>query len=87
MSDLMAGVEHKETSQLTEQQYFSARKKYLIKMRAELGWSAEEMAHKLQTTLTEYEAYEEGRSSDLAGLAFEDIKFYLDQHLKVLEGE
>jgi DNA-binding XRE family transcriptional regulator len=81
----MIGVEHKETIQLTDQQYLAARKKYLIGMRIELGWSAEQMAHKLQITLTEYEAYEEGRSRDLEGLDFEDIKFYLHSHLKALE--
>jgi len=86
MSDLMANVEHPEATQLTEQQYLAGRKKYLIGMRIKLGWSAEQMAHKLNITLPEYEAYEEGRSRDLEGLDFEDVKFYLHSHLKAQEG-
>jgi len=87
MSDLRVGMVHEETTQLTDQQLLAARKKYLIKMRIELNWSAEKMASKLGLTLPEYEAYEEGRSRDLEGLDFEDVKFYMQHHLKALEGE
>jgi DNA-binding XRE family transcriptional regulator len=87
MSDLREGLVHEGVTQLTEQQILAARKKYLIKMRVNLGWSAEQMAAKLGVTVPEYESYEEGRSRDLPELEFEDVKFYLEQHLKVLEGD
>jgi len=87
MSDLREGLVHKDATQLTERQILAARKKYLIKTRINLGWSAEQMAAKLGVTVPEYESYEEGRSRDLPELEFEDIKFYLEQHLKVLEGD
>ena len=87
MSDLREGFVHEGVTQLTERQILAARKKYLIKMRINLGWSAERMAAKLGVTVPEYESYEEGRSRDLPELEFEDIKFYLEQHLKVLEGD
>ena len=87
MSDLREGLVHKDATQLTERQILAARKKYLTKMRVNLGWSAEQMASKLGVTITEYEAYEEGRSRDLPELEFEDVKFYLEQHLKALEGD
>lgn len=71
----------------TEQQYLEARKKYLYKLRKELNWTTKEAAQKLKVMETEYVNFENGLTKDLTDYEWEDIKFFLTNHLNRLEGK
>ena len=66
----------------TETQYLDARKKFLVKMRKDLNWTSAEMARKLKVMETEYVNYENGLSKDLTDYEWDDIKYFLQNHLK-----
>lgn len=71
----------------TELQYLEARKKYLYKMRKELNWTTKEAAQKLKVMEVEYVNFENGLTKDLTEYEWEDIQYFLTNHLNRLEGK
>ena len=61
----------------------AAAEEKLIKMyREQLGWSVEETARRLRTTVPEYQAFERRVIAVVEGCTFEDVFYYLTSHLK-----
>jgi transcriptional regulator with XRE-family HTH domain len=71
----------------TSTQYLEARKKYLCKMRKELNWTIKEISRKLKVMETEYINFENGLTNDLLDFEWEDIQFFLENHLRELESK
>ncbi|MGE4283854.1 MAG: hypothetical protein AB7G87_09060 [Clostridia bacterium] len=73
--------------EFTEKQYLEARKQFLYKTRKKLNWTTEEIAKKLKVMETEYVNFESGLTKDLTDYEWEDIQYFLTNHLNRVEGK
>ena len=66
-----------------------ARKQWLMAQRKKLNWGPEEVAKRLGVTVTEYVAFEDGRTETHPDIDFLELKFYFESKLQslCLEGD
>ncbi|WHH60799.1 hypothetical protein [Petroclostridium sp. X23] len=75
------------SEEFTERQYLEARKQFLYKIRKQLNWTTQETAKKLKVMEIEYVNFENGLTKDLVDYEWEDIQYFLTNHLNRLKGK
>jgi hypothetical protein len=79
-SDLLPGFEYEESlsSEKARQKIHSA----IVRMRELLGWTPQVLADRLEISLDEYLLFEMHPLQGVQDLSFEDVLFYLKNHLE-----